>query len=823
MPRIIGQPEGKDWRHRSRFPLFLRHHGSRAWQAVVRRVHLLHMRYAARRQVPALRIWWKKSSGRAFWRYLAYAGGVLFLTWFALGLYAIFSYSDSPLKGWCEGKGMSCGIVSGTLSPLLSLGFATAVFLLIPYPKVARKVRRHAKRDPRSLVPTAGTILEDVVGRRELCQVIIRSLYDRAIRRPYLLVGSVGAGKTAVLVQLTQMLAEKGAVPVPIRLREVDQDGSRLDFAEAGRKRFREMVDSDLLSGGHGDRVWRQLVADERAVVIADGLEELFVQGTQQKERDIAIRKAIRRAKRQGLPLVIASRPHPPLEESDAAIIDLEPLSEEAALEYLSESSPEPDELRLDRIVKTAMISEAPLYLQITRRLRQHHRLEYLTHSKEWEDLDTRNADRATLRLRLLETWKNALVKGHLCEDYALSSQPRAATVEVVSALACIGLLEDSLEVDFGQLIDPTDGTGNRPGRKDVTRGTRLKYRRIQQPKSTQPTRENKFPEIWDALKRRLNVGSEGNDIAMPYGAATSDCLNYLSLYATQGENLGLVETIGDRVRFQHSLIQTYLGARFLSEVSDNRLEAALREPKPGRELLMALVLNSRMPKLDQNSPIPKSHRMKSMAQLLLSMTDSRRDAKAFDIYAAALEIDRMEEESDGGSHETIASAALKNWNKITVGDQRSIDEAKENLVHRFGETARAIGKAREDTDPAHSEKPAYEQLLEIVLREPMYQVRLAVAQEFGASGDVAFDVLRTRFPLLDDGRQHPEYDPQDQYEIQYEKAVIEESKAFERFRRENTEKGSVISARHRALEHEYREKKMQSAENTSHGLGSYP
>ena len=36
--------------------------------------------------------------------------------------------------------------------------------------------------------------------------------------RPHLLVGGVGAGKTAVLVRLTEFLAA-GAVPVPIRLR----------------------------------------------------------------------------------------------------------------------------------------------------------------------------------------------------------------------------------------------------------------------------------------------------------------------------------------------------------------------------------------------------------------------------------------------------------------------------------------------------------------------------------------------------------------------------------------------------------------------------
>jgi hypothetical protein len=735
------------------------------------------------------------------------------MAWFAIGLDAAFGYSDSWLKSLCGDSGMSCGIVSGTVSPLLVLAFATTIFLFFPYGRISRKVRRRAKKDPRSYVPTAGTVLEDVVGRGELCQVITRALHDRAIRRPYLLVGSVGTGKTAVLVQLTRMLAEKGAVPVPIRLRDIDQGGARFDFAEAGRKRFREMVDSQLVSGGHGERAWRQLVADGKAVVIADGLEELFGQGPHQKERDIAIRKAIRRAKLQRLPLVIASRPHPPLEEADAAIIDLEPLSEEAALEYLSESCPVPDGLRLDWIVETAVVSEAPLYLQITRRLRQHHRLEYLTRSKEWEDLDTRAADRSTLRLRLLDTWKNALIKGNLYEDYALSSEPRANTVEVISALACIGLLEDSLEVNFSQLINPTEEPGNRPGRHSVTSSISFPYRRLSrtwQRASSPPTRADKFPEIWSALKRRLAWPEQGT-IPMPPGSDISDCLNHLSLYATHAENLGLVETIGYGVRFHHSLIQAYLGARFLNEVSDKHLEAALREPKPGRELLTALVLNSRMPKPGRHFRAHKAYRRNPTAQLLLRTAKSRWDAKAFDIYATALEIDRMEEKSGKDLHRAIASSTLHNWSRITIGDQRSINEAKENLVRRFGETVRAIDKeGRDSSDTSSGKKPAYEQLLDIALREPLYQVRLAVTQELGASGDGTFDVLRTRFPLSENGRPPSDYDPWEQYKEKYRKVKIKENEAFEQLRREKIANCETTYAKYRELEHEYREKKNE-------------
>ena len=44
-------------------------------------------------------------------------------------------------------------------------------------------------------------------------------LHDRGVR-PHVLVGGVGTGKTAVLVRLTELLAEKRAIPVPVKLRD---------------------------------------------------------------------------------------------------------------------------------------------------------------------------------------------------------------------------------------------------------------------------------------------------------------------------------------------------------------------------------------------------------------------------------------------------------------------------------------------------------------------------------------------------------------------------------------------------------------------------
>jgi hypothetical protein len=265
-----------------------------------------------------------------------------------------------------------------------------------------------------------------VVGRDELCHVIIQDLRDRDTRRPHVVIGGVGTGKTALLVRLTKLLAQRGVVPVPVRLRDAQ---SELDFRELARRRFVNDADAALLSDAEGEKVWRQLCKDDRIVVLADGLEETLIEGDAEKQRDTLIRLAIRRANDTRLPLVIASRPHDPLRGMEAAIIELEPLSEEAALDYVQRGGASENEHRLDWIIETAEVSEMPLYLQVTRQLHRAGLLDYISPSREGEWLDIRSVDRAALRLGLLEVWTRALVDGHFPPGLALSREDREATV----------------------------------------------------------------------------------------------------------------------------------------------------------------------------------------------------------------------------------------------------------------------------------------------------------------------------------------------------------------------------------------------------------
>src|SRR5258708_28278672 len=187
-------------------------------------------------------------------------------------------------------------------------------------------------------------------------------LHERGMR-PRVLVGGVGTGKTAVLVRLTERLADTRAIPVPVRRRAARET---LDFEAMAQERFLGEVSQRLISLAEGETIWRRLRNDNRIVVLADGLEEALVGNSAEQERDNIIRAAIRKAHQQRLPLVIASRPHDPLRATAPAILALQPLSYEAALAYIGNDGSREDERRLAWIVEPAALADPPLYLLIT-------------------------------------------------------------------------------------------------------------------------------------------------------------------------------------------------------------------------------------------------------------------------------------------------------------------------------------------------------------------------------------------------------------------------------------------------------------------------
>jgi len=680
------------------------------------------------------------------------------------------------LNNRCGKLALACGTVSGFVIPFLSVALASTVFLFYRLRHVKAPVAKEAKKKPHDLVQTSSRDIGKIVGRDELCNVIMEDIRDRDTRRPHLLVGGVGTGKTAVLVRLTQMLGERGAIPVPIRLRDAQDD---LDFRKMAFDRFQNMTERRLLSSGEAEKVWRQLCKEDQVVIVADGLEEALSED-RAKDRDNLIRLAIHHARDLRLPLIIASRPHEPLRGANATIMELEPLCEDAALEYIDRGYDGDDLRRLEWIVETAGLAELPLYLKITRQLGRLGRLDYLTVSQgqRKKKLDTRGLDRSALRLNLLNTWLEALLDGHLMAAVPLDRQEREAAVEWLSALACIGLLKDTIDVKFKDYYP--EGWEEKSGEKPSPR----------------------YPTIDATVRRTVAQKLFGRSLDM-------------RLAVTWAARLGLVEAHDDALRFPHSIMEAYLGSRFMcTALQDEKFykEAQVALKNPGREFLIALVLYSRKPTAESEPllrrepdapgvaspplpagratpPPPASRRSReapalpaavmppeaaivtmdaatpnsaaaspaaqpapaspatptsdvhSVRDLLRTSAEHATDSvKALDIYAAALEIDSVLAEPD---HRGIAQGVVGRWTGIRGGDQRTLDEAKLGLVFRFGDAVRTITERKKSNK--RLPVPAYEQLLEIGCLDPSYTIRLAVAQEIGAGGNQAFRVLQER------------------------------------------------------------------------------
>ena len=675
---------------------------------------------------------WHRSRLRArIGRLATYVVAALFVLWVGRALYVVLTSRPASfpmnVEQACQDTDFNCDALAGILLPISSLALATTVFLLYRHARVHRPFVRTARERPREVVQTAGSIIGEVVGRDELCQVMIDDLRDRGSRRPHVVIGGVGTGKTALLVRLTKLLAERGAVPVPVRLRDAQ---GRLDFRELARLRFLAEADAKLLSDAEGERVWRQLVKDDRVVVLADGLEEALIEGKVEKERDTLVRLAVRRANDTRLPLIIASRPHDPLRVLDATIVELEPLSEEAALQFIQQRGSGDDEHRLDWIVETADVAETPLYLQITRQLRRLGLLDFVSHRRQGERLDTRSVDRAELRVRLLQTWMEALLNGHFPAGLALSRDEREVAVEQLSALACIGLRQDSLYVRFDDFKGDLQGLPRHdPAEPAAAADVRDKP-------------EPEYPPLVDALRATLEQHRRPRRVD-------------IRLAATFGMRLGLVEARGDGVRFPHSIMQAYLGSRLIDHAMADATyrKGALQDP--GRELLIALVMHSRA-KAREARPRPSTQVLietgndgaeRPLRDLLVEAAASRDDVKALDLYAAALEIDSVD---DAPAHPSIAAKLAAQWPRFWARDQRTLEDAKLNLVRRLGEVARMVAerarRGRSAGDgPDQAAAPAYLQLYCISRFEPSYPVRLAAAQEIGAGGDEAFATLKDR------------------------------------------------------------------------------
>jgi hypothetical protein len=532
-----------------------------------------------------------------FWRWLGAKLAALALLLVALALaaglvYAIVTavakvagHDGPPLPGFvdkgrtrCDGAGFACDALTSVVSTVIPLLLALAAFVLWRFRRARRRMRKQARENTVAMLQ-AGEIVDSVVGRDDLCDALQDGLASDD-PRPQVLVGGVGAGKTAVLLQLTRALARRGAVPVPIRLRNVGAGEQEVDFLALARERFDLFVRRALWTDGEREKVWSRLRSRGELVVIADGLEEALLddgdgnrdgEAGRDPERDQRIREAVGRARDDGYPLLIASRPHDALNELDAAIVPLEPLSEEAAVQCIDDGGGTAfDALR--RIVEAADIVESPLYLQIAHQLHESGRLDP-------DGFETRRTDRMRLRVALMSRWIDELLQGRLGGDaaQALSRAERESALLYVAALACCGLASDTLEVQFKLFRKPVRrDRKQQAGDEQRADGPQQRYRAV-------------YPDFWERLREELRAIYAAHGDARPVPQEPT-----IHVPAGLGVRLGLVEQTAAGVRFPHSVMQAYLGSRVLAlALHDDRFIKEAFDA-PGRELLLALTMLSR-------------------------------------------------------------------------------------------------------------------------------------------------------------------------------------------------------------------------------------
>lgn len=128
------------------------------------------------------------------------------------------------------------------------------------------------------------------------------------------------------------------------------------------------------------------------------------------------------------------------------------------------------------------------------------------------------------------------------------------------------------------------------------------------------------------------------------------------------------------------------------------------------------------------------------------------RDAKRFDLYAAALEIDSSAPQPEQMSIAKEIRDLWENGEEVR-SDERTIGEAKLGLVHRFGAAVRHAEhiNARSRSDGLAPREPVdlpYDVLFEIGVHEPSHPVRVAIAQEISAGGDAAYAKLRNKYAV---------------------------------------------------------------------------
>ncbi|GAA4316602.1 hypothetical protein GCM10023086_39060 [Streptomyces venetus] len=712
---------------------------------------------------------WPQVIGRSTSGVLLLVLAMAFVAWMVWGIVELLSPAPrkpGPFEKGCTGHPLACSGLASGATTLFLFALTALLFLVVAYWPVKRKYLKTVRNNPHGVVPTAGRIFGEVVGRDALCHTILKEVTSKENPRPQLIMGGAGAGKTAVLLKLAEKLAKERYIPVPIRLREKQaretKDRENLDFEALGEQRFYEIIRTRsriMPFTVDPKKLWQKLRNNGRIVVLADGLEELLISDGIGSGRDILIRDAVQRANEQNLPLVIASRPHDPIRGINASLIDLEPLNEEEALDYLrsSQDHSTEDEQRLKYVVRVARVVESPLYLQLMKELCDQGLTKHLRYREADTDLDTRSHEILTnQRLHLLKTWVHAVSDGMLYRHVQISTDVRRKVIDQISLLACIGLQRDSVVVEFRYLFE-------------------------ERPETREPLED--CTEVKDELKKLQTTSGIGRELA-----------------TTLGAKLGLVEPYGDGLRFPHSIMQAYLGSRMMHiALSPDYIQDAMwkqvegeKHLDVGNEFLLALSMYAYSHGTSFGATGERLEREKEALLRKLEPWYERLNfdegfdtfekamrgadpSKVLEVFIHAFEIDS----EMGGARFACIAERLVDWikNKQSeekiVTDQWTIGQAKLRLARSLATTLHNLEDSRAQYEGMRQRnekaevleeglRKGYEALNAIAGTDRSHGIRLAAVQEFADSGTKAISTLSK----LDERRKEEKDSPGEWEEV---------------------------------------------------------
>jgi hypothetical protein len=397
----------------------------------------------------SLLFWWPAKRRR--WRTIGVAA--LILAGLAVGLVTVLI--SGRVDQTCVGHETLCGIV---VNFSVTGAVALAGYLYFAAFRWRRTVGAYIKQayqEPERLfaVPPHDVQLKDMVGREDLYSLLAEELRSSPGGGPHLVLGDTGSGKTAFLLGLTSYLARRGAVPIPISLRNAEPP---LSLRALARTHFLNQIDGQVRSEGEADRIWRSLTAEGSTVVLADGLDEA-TQGMTTEERNSAARATLELARQQRTPMVVTSRQEGAPPDGRYPQYDFAPLSERDALEYIRRRSrPElgathHDEAQVLRVLDMAEVAATPFYLNIIAATSGAGRL--IAPLEVASPGKLRVERRAQARVALLDSYVAAIVDGSLRTDPTLTSDQRRKAVANLERVAGAMTLDGALTTTMSTLV----------------------------------------------------------------------------------------------------------------------------------------------------------------------------------------------------------------------------------------------------------------------------------------------------------------------------------------------------------------------------------